>query len=102
MLDNVQMKDNKQSKWEGAFSNYLKETEWELYEDHYSSMDYCPAMLKEIHKGVTPAIQQSLLDEIVARIYHQESLSTGIHVIIEPLLMLCIMDRINIKSLNSF
>ena len=84
--------------FEAAFQEYLASTEWAAYEDPFDTAEYIPEMLLELHGGVDTEREGEILGELFSRIYYQERLTTAIQVTIRPLLMLCILDKIQAKD----
>ncbi|NII28431.1 hypothetical protein HB364_25335 [Pseudoflavitalea sp. X16] len=85
--------------FEAAFQEYLASTEWASYEDPFDTAEYIPEMLLELHGGVEAEREEEILGELFSRIYYQERLTTAIQVTIRPLLLLCILDKIQSKDL---
>lgn len=85
--------------YEHAFQQYLDTTPWDQYEDHYDTAEYVPELLEQLNSGqLGDDEEKQLLGELLARMYQQESLSNAIQVVIYPLLLLCIMDKIRAKA----
>lgn len=85
--------------FEAAFQEHLVSTEWVAYEDPFDTAEYIPEMLLELHSGVEAEGEEEILGELFSRIYYQERLTTAIQVTIRPLLLLCILDKIQSKDL---
>jgi hypothetical protein len=84
---------------EAAFQEYLASTEWASYEDPFDTAEYIPEMLLELQGGVEAEREEEILGELFSRIYYQERLTTAIQVTLRPLLLLCILDKIQSKDL---
>lgn len=85
--------------FEAAFQEHLVSTEWVAYEDPFDTAEFIPEMLLELHSGVEAEGEEEILGELFSRIYYQERLTTAIQVTIRPLLLLCILDKIQSKDL---
>lgn len=85
--------------FEAAFQEYLVSTEWVSYEDPFDTAEYIPEMLLELQGGVEAEREEEILGELFSRIYYQERLTTAIQVTIRPLLLLCVLDKIQSKDL---
>lgn len=85
--------------FEAAFQECLASTEWASYEDPFDTAEYIPEMLLELHSGVAVEREEEILGELFSRIYYQERLTTAIQVTIRPLLLLCILDKIQSRDL---